>query len=63
MLDRRTLLISGAAAAAAVATPAAAITPLGRDDIVLGSPRAPVTVIEYNSEPYYPPPRPRPHWR
>ena len=23
----------------------------------------PVTVIEYNSEPYYPPPRPRPHWR
>ena len=23
----------------------------------------PVTVIEYNSVPYYPPPRPRPYWR
>ena len=49
MIDRRTLLVSGGAAAAALASPAGAVTPLGRDDIVLGSPRAPVTVIEYAS--------------
>jgi protein-disulfide isomerase len=49
MIDRRTLLVSAAAATAALASPAQAITPVGPDDMVLGSASAPVTVIEYAS--------------
>jgi protein-disulfide isomerase len=49
-IDRRTLLISAAAAGAGlVAGPALALTPVGPDDMMQGNPRAPVTVIEYAS--------------
>lgn len=49
-IDRRTLLISAAAAGGALAAgPALALTPVGPDDMIQGDPRAPVTVIEYAS--------------
>ena len=49
MIDRRSLLISAVAAGTALATPSLALTPVGPADMVLGSARAPVTVIEYAS--------------
>lgn len=49
MIDRRSLLVSAAAVAATLASPALAITPVGPDDMVLGLASAPVTVIEYAS--------------
>ena len=47
--DRRSFLIVGAAAGLGAAAPAPGVTPVGPDDMVLGSARAPVTVIEYAS--------------
>jgi protein-disulfide isomerase len=49
LIDRRTLMASAIAAGAAFAGPAAALTPVGPDDMVQGDPSAPVTVIEYAS--------------
>jgi protein-disulfide isomerase len=50
MIDRRALILSAAAiGATALAGPAFAVTPIGPEDMVLGSSTAPVTVFEYAS--------------
>ena len=50
MIDRRALILSAAAiGSTALAGPALAVTPVGPDDMVLGSSSAPVTLFEYAS--------------
>jgi protein-disulfide isomerase len=49
MIDRRALLILGAAAPLAAASPRGGVSPVTAADMTLGSARAAVTVIEYAS--------------